>query len=594
MSFSSAPTSVLLDGHAAADNHQENQPEPNLNNPTYAKITASAHQPSFQAQSSTSRLSSIQQNIPSDILTSKYGSYLPPHLLPLFASERLSAERAELCAERTEPERLIVSDSHNISDHPHHPSGRRSGGSNNNTSDQSDQQEQGASSARQHPSTNNTAYPSRRLDDQNKNNNNQAYDSYVPDRRFAVVLENCHQLTQETCLRAVADIIGGRNIHFCTKLSGGRICLYLTDQCCVDKICEEGGINIGLDFITTRKYISDSRKIIISNCPPELTDHELAALIKPYGKITSAFTKLRFATKYEDLQHIKTWRRSVYMSIPDDSPALPSQIQITNRDGNKQMLYLTLDEKSCSFCKAPGHIQEECKKKKHHLQNFPPLSNASVNQRLGANQPALPRAAATPTTSAQPPSTLPPSPQQQALVGHPGVSDTASPRSSTLPPPPPPPSQLSKPPPPPPQQQNKLPPTQGTHHHTTKATPPLLQKPPQDSTKSNHELPENTQKQNSKKQNQQTSSSLTPSDKALDTAEISQISLPPPLLSQPAESQQCKKRGLSPELPEHHSTTSWIVSAVSQENSHKKINTSTPQQSAFKLRPYHKHQKPPP
>lgn len=205
--------------------------------------------------------------------------------------------------------------------------------------------------------------------------------NYVPSRKNAIVIENTSEISQDKCLRAVADTIGGKNIHYCTRLSGGRICLYLTDESYVDKLCTEAGIVVDQIFLPCRRYISHATKVVISNCPPELSDEKLKLFLEPYGKVVSAPSRLHVYTNYDDLKHIKTWRRVVYVLIPHDAPLMPKMMPITSPEGAKFNLYLDKDEEFCTYCNVSGHPLEKCKKKLNDDSIFPEFT-PSVNHRL--------------------------------------------------------------------------------------------------------------------------------------------------------------------------------------------------------------------
>jgi len=204
---------------------------------------------------------------------------------------------------------------------------------------------------------------------------NAAPPTYVPSRKNAIVLDDTTGVTQDQVLRCVADRIGGRNIHYCSRLSNGRICLYLTNPECVAQMTEGGGLVVASKFIPCRRYVSEAKKIVVSNCPPELDDNQLQKILQPYGRIVSAPTRLRVSTVHEDLKHIRSWRRSIYMMLPNEAPALPERILITSPDNVKHTLYLERDDVICTFCHGPGHLEEKCKKKEHVNESFPQLTS---------------------------------------------------------------------------------------------------------------------------------------------------------------------------------------------------------------------------
>lgn len=204
----------------------------------------------------------------------------------------------------------------------------------------------------------------------------------MPTKKFAIVIENTQAVSQDSVLRAVADIVSGANIHYVTRLSGGRICVYLSNEECVNKMCQEGGVVIDVEYFPVRRYVTEATKFVISNCPPEFSDDDLKKLLEPYGRIVSAPSRLRVNTAHNDLKHVKSWRRSIYIIIPSDSNDPPKKIPIVNNaDGTKSILYVDRDELVCAHCLAPGHIKEKCKKLQIDNNNFPAFK-PSVSTRL--------------------------------------------------------------------------------------------------------------------------------------------------------------------------------------------------------------------
>ncbi|XP_026282701.2 uncharacterized protein LOC113209420 isoform X1 [Frankliniella occidentalis] len=193
----------------------------------------------------------------------------------------------------------------------------------------------------------------------------------APSRKMSVVFENTQEFNQDQLLRAAADVVGGNNIQYAARLSGGRFCLYLSCYSAVTTLCDRGGVEIDDIFLPCRKYVSDATKFLISNCPPEMSDDALLNLLKPYGKPVSTPTRLRVSTIHDDLKHVRTWTRSLYMQIPKDAPPCPEVMPITSTEGVKHTLYI--ETKTCNFCRSPSHTVEECNKKKQQNEDFPAL-----------------------------------------------------------------------------------------------------------------------------------------------------------------------------------------------------------------------------
>jgi len=184
--------------------------------------------------------------------------------------------------------------------------------------------------------------------------------SYVPSRKNAVLLEDTSGVTQDRVLRVVADRIGGRKKHYCSRLSNGIICLYLSNSDRVSIMTEGGGIVAESKFIPCRRYVWEDTKIVLSNYPLELTNDEMKQLLQPYGRIVSFPTRLRVTTAHDDLKHIKSWRCSIFMMLSNEGPQLPPRLTISPFDGVKHNLYIEKDELMHLFIHTPGHLEEKC------------------------------------------------------------------------------------------------------------------------------------------------------------------------------------------------------------------------------------------
>jgi hypothetical protein len=182
--------------------------------------------------------------------------------------------------------------------------------------------------------------------------------NYTPNRKHGVIFEAMDGLTIEQYLRAIADTIGGINIKYASRLSGGRICVYLAAESFVQELCAPGGINISDSFIPCRPYVMASRRVVLSNVLPDIPNETLLPLLHTFGKPTSHISQLSISTTHADLKHIKSFRRLVYMLIPS-MEKIPSTINV-EYDGVKYVIYVTCDDVTCVTCHKPGHVAQNC------------------------------------------------------------------------------------------------------------------------------------------------------------------------------------------------------------------------------------------
>jgi hypothetical protein len=182
--------------------------------------------------------------------------------------------------------------------------------------------------------------------------------NYTPHKKHGVIFEAIDGLTTEQYLRATADNIGGINIKYASRLSSGRICVYLATENHVQEICAPGGINVNNTFIPCRPYIMASKRVVLSNVLPDIPNETLMPLLHTFGKPTSLISNLSISTMHADLKHIKSFRRLVYMIIPN-MEKIPHTINVQH-DGVSYVIYVTCDDITCTNCHKPGHLAKNC------------------------------------------------------------------------------------------------------------------------------------------------------------------------------------------------------------------------------------------
>jgi hypothetical protein len=121
---------------------------------------------------------------------------------------------------------------------------------------------------------------------------------YSPHKKFEVIFEAVEGFSIEQYLRTIADDIGGSNIKYASRLSGGRICVHLAAESFVSQICASGCININNTFIQCRSYVMASKRVVLSNVLPGIPSETLIPSLRAFRKITYNITQLPISTVY--------------------------------------------------------------------------------------------------------------------------------------------------------------------------------------------------------------------------------------------------------------------------------------------------------
>jgi hypothetical protein len=84
-----------------------------------------------------------------------------------------------------------------------------------------------------------------------------------------------------------------------------------------------------------------SKRVVLSNVLPDIPDATLIPLLHRFGKPTSHLTQISISTAHTDLKHVKSFRRMVYMLIPDMQKILTT---ITvEHEGAHYIIYVTCE-----------------------------------------------------------------------------------------------------------------------------------------------------------------------------------------------------------------------------------------------------------
>ena len=181
-----------------------------------------------------------------------------------------------------------------------------------------------------------------------------------PKKDQAVVTDVIEGLTIKDYTLAIGKIVKPVNVLFVSRISNGRICVYLSSQELVDKLTEPGTkVNIDPHTLTFRPLISKAKRIIISNVCPIIPHYVIEDKIKALD-ITpvSQITCIRASINDPEYAHVMSFRRQVYIN-PEDIVKLPKNMRI-EYDSTTYWIYFSGEKATCFLCKEEGHLAKQC------------------------------------------------------------------------------------------------------------------------------------------------------------------------------------------------------------------------------------------
>lgn len=216
--------------------------------------------------------------------------------------------------------------------------------------------------------------------------------SMFPKKDQAIITDSVEGLQIKDYVLAIGGLVGPENIRFASRISQGRVCLYLSNRELADNVtAKDTTINIGTHSLTLRPLISKSKRIIISNVCPIIPHSVLLNKLLEYEiKPISQISFLKAGINEPNYSHIMSFRRQMYIHS-DDVSKVPESIQI-NFDDTTYWVYLSSDKLSCFLCKEEGHLANHCRNLSQNkdvdaitenqpdLESVPPHSDQSVLQ----------------------------------------------------------------------------------------------------------------------------------------------------------------------------------------------------------------------
>ena len=182
-----------------------------------------------------------------------------------------------------------------------------------------------------------------------------------PKKDQSIVLDAIEGITIREYAIAIGTIIGPENISHISRISYGRICLYLSSVEIVNKLVDiHKQVTINEHSIEIRPLISRHKRVIFSNVPALIPSTVLENKLLEYNvSPKSQITRIRSGLTDPGYTHILSFRRQVYVD-QDDLKNLPQSMQIVY-DKTTYWVYISDEKVTCFLCKEVGHVAKSCK-----------------------------------------------------------------------------------------------------------------------------------------------------------------------------------------------------------------------------------------
>ncbi len=165
-------------------------------------------------------------------------------------------------------------------------------------------------------------------------------------------------ITVEDCLIAIGSEVGSRNIVSASRMNKAVV-VFLREVSLVQHLVEFG-LSIRDTFLPVLPLSSPSKKVILSNVPPFITDDSLERLLGRYGKIVGPIKMIPLGLKNPEFKHVMSFRRQTFMILNAEFQSLNTSAKTTLL-GKEYTIYISTESMRCFTCGKYGHTKLVCK-----------------------------------------------------------------------------------------------------------------------------------------------------------------------------------------------------------------------------------------
>lgn len=203
-----------------------------------------------------------------------------------------------------------------------------------------------------------------------------------PKRDQAIIMTAYDNISIGDYVTKLLEYIKPTQIIGASRVGQGKICIYLDNKETANQIISNHPIiNISGKEVKITSNSTPTTKIIISHVELSLPNPAIEQKLKEIGfKLASPITFLRIGINNEQLQHVLSFRRQVYI-VKEEGQYIPDSLTIQH-ENEYYKIYLMADNFRCPICNRNGHTEKQCHQNKnkhitstqHTTENITPLT----------------------------------------------------------------------------------------------------------------------------------------------------------------------------------------------------------------------------
>ncbi|KAL0150933.1 hypothetical protein M9458_053852, partial [Cirrhinus mrigala] len=186
------------------------------------------------------------------------------------------------------------------------------------------------------------------------------------------------RVSVEECVLAVGGVVGCDSIVSASRMNNA-IVLFLNSIEKANEVVQKG-IVINNELTPVLPLSSPSRKIVISNVPPFVSDDCIAKELSSFSKLVSPFRKIALGCKSPLLKHVVSFRRQVYMILKNNTDELNLSFNVKVEGFNYIICATSESIMKCFGCNKIGHLIRACPDKIDGIDAAQTNSQSNVSE----------------------------------------------------------------------------------------------------------------------------------------------------------------------------------------------------------------------
>ena len=139
-----------------------------------------------------------------------------------------------------------------------------------------------------------------------------------PKKTNAIVVESIEGYSNDDYLDGLEKLVSTSNVTFISKISGGRVCIYLNSEQLVAELSDKK-IQVKNSVLSIRPFVEKNKRVVISNVNPSIPHDIVISALKNQGIVpVSGIHDIKASLSKPGRSHILSFRRQVYIKEQDE------------------------------------------------------------------------------------------------------------------------------------------------------------------------------------------------------------------------------------------------------------------------------------